>query len=145
MHMTPLRDRVETELRETFGVDRIMSWDIQSSGEYHCSVHTDDFTLMFGVDDRDSTLSSSIIFLNVEEWMQERIYLHCIYGITSYFDIYLDEDQSITNNLSKQIKALSIILIRIDSGDLTVRDLLFYYYGYNNGADPFRARRKARN
>jgi hypothetical protein len=128
-----LYDVVKTELYRAFGEKEVASWTVEAVEKDECRVHARGFSLVFYLDTRDETLSSSIIFAGADDLVGERLYIHIISRIIPYFSDYVDAGVKEKNPLTRDVDDIYKILFLVKENRLSPRDIVYFYFGYNSG------------
>lgn len=132
--MNSLCETVRSEIATAFGAESIMDWEVVHETPHSCNVRTPRFLITFYMDPRNQLVSSSVTFPGVGEEYKEALYSHII---SRLFPSIVWNGQTGTGPLSRRI-ALEVenvrnILEAMSEENISPRDLLYFYLGYNCG------------
>jgi hypothetical protein len=133
--MTTFRERVKAELQEAIGARRVASWQFHESEGNECNVDTGAFLLRISFDERESSISTNLIFDKEQQWGDEFIGVESVSAMLPLWGHYVEELKSYRNKLEKDINVLRIIIDLMEAGKVSQRDIFFHFLGYNAGRD----------
>jgi hypothetical protein len=131
--MNSLCEAVESEIAKAFH-GKWTAWETSSEGPNSCNVCTKAVLINFTLDPLNQLVSSSMTFSEVAKEYKENLYSHIIVKLFPYIAW---EDGLYVNDLDRRIalevKNINNILEAIENSNISPRDLLYFYLGYNAG------------
>lgn len=129
--MISLCDAIDAEATKLFGKELMADWRFVAVDRNTCEVHTSRFIITFSVDSRDKQISSSIAFKNVAGRAHEALQSHIIAKLFTNLEWNQVRDLDVPKAVALEVGNVKELLQAIDNANLSGRDLLYFYLGYN--------------
>jgi hypothetical protein len=129
--MNPFCEIVKAKISESFEERLVDSCEFISNDSSSCSILTPRFLVTFFLDERDNSVSSSIVFQDVPESEREELHSHVISKFFPKLRWINEQNGDVSSKVGLEVENVKNLLRSITEENLSATDMLYFYLGYN--------------